>query len=308
MNLHVTFEVLLFLLRSAYSSREDKKLGEDISTPSDRVVNGGALFEQNCSSCHNFSESAISPNLSGLTCQLETDWIRKLIKNPLGLIAANDERALKLLASYKTEIPAFSSFSNLNPATILSYLHIFKSLPIEILGDTISNRIPEKIQNVGIRGELNLFAQLPASYTMPASDKMTKIEPIAGTKRMINDQRIGTYELIDQKAQHYPDLKQLRSDMVSKPGWDTGPASFAFYPELEKNGLFYTAHTEVRAIQPSYLGYTDSLKAFMQWVLTESRMDDPNAKTFKVTNREVLRIANSSQAPGMQEFAFNPNS
>lgn len=144
---------------------------------------------------------------------------------------------------------------------------------------------------------------------MPALAKMTKMEPIPGTKRLvINDQRIGIYELVDQKPLLYLDLLQQKPDMVSKPGWGTGLGSFAFHPEFEKNGLFFTAHTEPGGTKSSDFGYTDSLGVFMQWVLTEWKSDSPNAKIFKGTNREVLRIDNSSQAHGMQELTFNPNS
>jgi hypothetical protein len=42
--------------------------------------------------------------------------------------------------------------------------------------------------------------------------------------------------------------------------------------------------------------------------LTEWTADSPNSKTFNGTNREILRIDNSSQAHGMQELTFNSNS
>jgi mono/diheme cytochrome c family protein len=309
MNFRFAYTPLLFLIFAACSSPEEKIFGEEISTSSEQILAGRKLFEQNCSTCHNFNENAIGPNLSGLTRQVETDWIKRFIKNPSEFFLAKDERALRLLAIYKTEMPANPNFSDSDLNSILSYLHTFESLPIEILGDTTSNLIPEKIQDSGIRLELEFFAQLPASDTTPALAKMTKMEPIAGTNRlMINDQRIGIYELVDQKPQLYLDLLQHKSDMVSKPGWATGVGSFAFHPEFEKNGLFYTAHTEPGGTQPSDFGYTDSLAVFMQWVLTEWKADAPNTKIFKGTNREVLRIDNSSQAHGMQELTFNPNS
>ena len=309
MNFRFAYTPLLFLIFAACSSQEEKIFGEEISTSSEQILAGRKLFEQNCSTCHNFNENAIGPNLSGLTRQVETDWIKRFIKNPSEFFLAKDERALKLLAIYKTEMPANPNFSDSDLNSILSYLHTFESLPIEILGDTTSNLIPEKIQDSGNRFELEFFAQLPASDTTPALAKMTKMEPIPGTNRlMINDQRIGIYELVDQKPQLYLDLLQQKSDMVSKPGWGTGVGSFAFHPQFLENGLFFTAHTEPGGTQSSGFGYTDSLKVFMQWVLTEWKADDPNAKTFKGTNREVLRIDNSSQAHGMQELTFNPNS
>jgi len=309
MNFRFAAIPLLITVFTACSSNEEKIFGEQIATSTEQIITGKKLFEQNCSTCHNFNENAIGPNLSGLTRQVETDWIKRFIKNPQEFFLAKNERALRLLAIYKNEMPAYPNFSDSDLDAVLSYLHTFETLPIEILGDTTSNLIPEKILDSGIGLELEFFAQLPASDTTPALAKMTKMEPIPGTNRlMINDQRIGIYELVDQKPQLYLDLLQKKPDMVSKPGWATGVGSFAFHPEFEKNGLFYTAHTEPGGTQPSDFGYTDSLAVFMQWVLTEWKADSPNSKTFKGSNREVLRIDNSSQAHGMQELTFNPNS
>lgn len=280
----------------------------EISTDASQILKGKALFEQNCSTCHNFNEDAIGPNLSGLTRQVETSWIREFIKNPQQAIDAKDPRALELLAKYKTPMPGFPQLGEEIEA-ILSYLHTFETLPLEISGDTTSNLIPEKIQDSGIRLEVELFAQLPASDTMPPLAKMTKMEPIPGTERlMINDQRIGIYEIVNQEPVLYLNVLENRPAMVSKPGWATGVGSFAFHPEFESNGLFYTAHTEPGGTQASDFGFTDSLKVFMQWVLTEWKAEDPKAKVFKGTDREILRIDNSSQAHGMQELTFNPNS
>ncbi|WP_075348803.1 PQQ-dependent sugar dehydrogenase [Algoriphagus marinus] len=309
MNFRFAYITLLFLIFEACSPRGEKIFGEEISTSSEQILAGKKLFEQNCSTCHNFNENAIGPNLSGLTRQVETDWIKRFIKNPSEFFLAKDERALRLLAIYKNEMPAYPNFSDSDLNSILSYLHTFETIPIEILGDTTSNLIPEKIQDSGIRLELDFYAQLPATDTTPALAKMTKMEPISGSNRlMINDQRIGIYELIDQKPQLYLNLLDQKPAMVSKPGWATGVGSFAFHPEFMENGLFYTAHTEPGGTQPSDFGYTDSLAVFMQWVLTEWKVDSPNAKIFKGTNREILRIDNSSQAHGMQELTFNPNS
>jgi mono/diheme cytochrome c family protein len=286
-----------------------KEFGNEISQDSNQILNGKALFEKNCSTCHNFNENAIGPNLSGLTRQVETEWIRSFIKNPALAIEQKDPRALDLLAIYKSQMPGFPDLSNSDLEALLSYLHTFETLPIEILGDTTSNLIPEKILDSGIRLELEFFAQLPASDTVAPSAKMTKMEAIPGTKRLfINDQRIGLYELVDQKPVLYLPLLRIRPDMVSKPGWGTGLGSFAFHPDFKNNGLFYTAHTEPGGTKQSDFGYTDSLSVFMQWVLTEWKAEDPNANVFKGSDREILRIDNASQAHGMQELTFNPNS
>lgn len=286
---------------------EKKEFGAEISTDASQILKGKTLFEQQCSTCHNFNEDAIGPNLSGLTRQVETQWIRDFIKNPAAAIEAKDPRAVELLAKYKTQMPGFPALSDQDIDALLSYMHTFETMPIPISGDTTSNLIPEKIQDSGIRLELDLFAQLPASDTVPPLAKMTKMEPIPGTQRLfINDQRIGLYEIENQKPVLYLNLKEKRPAMVSKPGWATGVGSFAFHPEFEKNGLFYTSHTEPGGTAPSDFGYTDSLGVFMQWVLTEWKAEDPKAKVFKGTDREILRIDNASQAHGMQELTFNP--
>ncbi len=302
------FPVSLSLLIFSCSPNQTE-FGKDISTDASQILKGKTLFDQQCSTCHNFNEDAIGPNLSGLTRQVESSWIIEFIKNPATAFDAKDPRAVELLAKYKTQMPGFPDLTKEDLDALLSYLHTFETLPIPISGDTTSNLIPEKIQDSGIRMELEFFAQLPPSESAPPLSKMTKMEAIPGTERlMINDQRIGLYELVDQKPVLYLNLKEKRPAMVSKPGWATGVGSFAFHPDFATNGLFYTSHTEPGGTAPSDFGFTDSLSVFMQWVLTEWKAEDPSAGVFKGTDRQVLRIDNASQAHGMQELTFNPNS
>jgi glucose/arabinose dehydrogenase/mono/diheme cytochrome c family protein len=301
--LSLVFLALLFVS----CSPEKKEFGMDISTEASQISKGKQLFEQHCSSCHRFDQDAIGPNLSGLTRQVETSWIRAFIQNPAAAIANKDARALALLEKYRTEMPSYPQLQSVELDALLSYLHTFSTAPIPISGDTTSNLIPEKVQDSGIRLDLEIFAQLPASDSVAPLAKMTKMEPIPGTDRlMINDQRVGIYELLGQKPKLYLPLLKLRPKMVSKPGWATGLGSFAFHPEFEKNGLFYTSHTEPGGTAKADVGYTDSLKVFMQWVLTEWKATDPQASVFQGTSREILRVNNSSQAHGMQELTFNP--
>lgn len=297
-----SFAVLFFSCKKAQI-----EYGQEISTDASQILKGRTIFEQQCSTCHNFNEDAIGPNLSGLTRQIETKWIRDFIQNPQQLIQAQDTRALELLAKYQTQMPGFPALTDQDIDAVLSYMHTFETLPIPISGDTTSNLIPEKVQDSGIRLELELFAQLPASDTVPPLAKMTKMESVPQTERLfINDQRIGLYEIENQKPVLFLNVLEKRPAMVSKPGWATGVASFAFHPDFANNGLFYTSHTEPGYTAPSDFGYTDSLKVFMQWVLTEWKAADPKAKVFEGTDREILRIDNASQAHGMQELTFNP--
>jgi glucose/arabinose dehydrogenase/mono/diheme cytochrome c family protein len=303
-----TFRSIVFLALVLFScSPEKKEFGMEISTESSQITKGKQLFEQHCSSCHQFDKDAIGPNLSGLTRQVETEWIREFIQNPAAALERKDPRALALFEKYRTQMPSYPQLQEGELDALLSYLHTFSTAPIPISGDTTANLIPEKVQDSGIRLDLEFFAQLPSSDSVAPLAKMTKMEPIPGTDRlMINDQRVGIYELVNQKPQLYLPLLKLRPKMVSKPGWATGLGSFAFHPEFEKNGLFYTSHTEPGGTAKADVGYTDSLKVFMQWVLTEWKATDPQASVFQGIGREILRVNNSSQAHGMQELTFNP--
>jgi glucose/arabinose dehydrogenase/mono/diheme cytochrome c family protein len=303
-----TFRSIVFLALVLFScSPKKKEFGVEISRDASQITKGKQLFEQQCSSCHQFDKDAIGPNLSGLTREVETEWIREFIKNPAAVLANKDPRALALLEKYRSEMPSFAQLAEEDLDALLSYLHTFSTAPIPMSGDTTANLIPEKIQDSGIRLDLEFFAQLPPSDSVAPLAKMTKMEPIPGTTRlMINDQRVGLYELVNQKPQLYLPLLKMRPKMVSKPGWATGLGSFAFHPEFAKNGLFYTSHTEPGGTAKADVGYTDSLKVFMQWVLTEWKVDDPKASVFMGSSREILRVNNSSQAHGMQELTFNP--
>lgn len=290
------------------SCKEEKKeFGRDISTATEEIRKGKALFELHCSNCHNFDTDAIGPNLSGLTRAVASEWIIHFIQNPSQALQNQDARALSLASSFDGEMPAFSFLKEEEVASILSYLHTYESLPLPTEGDTSSLLIPEKVADSGLRLDLELFATLPPSASEVPLAKMTKMETIPGTQRLfINDQRIGLYEILQQKPLLYLSLLEKFPNLVSQPGWATGVGSFAFHPEFDKNGLFYTSHTEPGGSAPSDIGFTDSLEVFMQWVLVEWKAQDPKAKTFNGGYRELLRVDNASQAHGMQDLAFNP--
>ena len=64
-------------------------------------------------------------------------------------------------------------------------------------------------------------------------------------------------------------------------GLATGFGSFAFHPDFAKNGLLYTTHTEAPGSAPADFVYADSIKVTLQWVLTEWKVNDPNAAVFQ---------------------------
>ncbi len=286
----------------------DKKIpGEDISSAQDQILAGRAIFQNQCSTCHNFQDNAIGPNLSGLTRKIESEWIKGFIVSPSSYFDSEDERALALLETYKTPMPAFGSLSENDLDAVLSYMHTFATPAEEVGLLENKNWIEEGVDDSGIRIEIEEVFQLPASDTIPPFAKMTKMEPVPGTNRlMINDQRVGIYEVLDSKPSLFLNLQDRMENLVSKPGWGTGLGSFAFHPDYKENGFFYTAHTEPGGTATPDIGYTDSLKVFMQWVLMEWKNDDPESSVFEGESRELLRLDIPSQAHGMQELAFNP--
>ena len=304
----IPFIVLLLLILMA-CTKPSPEFGADISQAQDQIIKGKAIFKEQCSSCHEFNSNAIGPNLSGLTRNVESSWIKDFIKSPQALLDAEDPRVLGLLEKYRTVMPGFDGLSEDGVNAILSYLHTFEFVIPDTDPDSVVNMIEAGIPDSGIVLDLEFFSQLPSSDTIPALAKMTKMEPLPQSNRLfINDQRVGIFELVNTEPKLYLDLKTARPKMVSKPGWGTGLGSFAFHPDFLQNGLFYTAHTEPGGTAPSDFGYTDSLDVFMQWVLTEWKATDPSGEKFDGSSREIFRIDNASQAHGMQELTFNPYS
>ena len=59
-----------------------------ISSDSASIARGETAFVQNCSSCHNFVQDGIGPQLSGLTEKVSAEWISNFIHDPKKIIDA----------------------------------------------------------------------------------------------------------------------------------------------------------------------------------------------------------------------------
>ncbi|MEB2779049.1 PQQ-dependent sugar dehydrogenase [Algoriphagus sp. C2-6-M1] len=300
--------IIFIVTLTLFSCSQKNEFGSNISTEKEQIQAGKVLFENNCSTCHSFDQNGIGPNLSGITRSVESSWIKKFIKDASSIIEARDPRAIKLFEKYKSYMPPFPGLEEKELDALLAYLHTYEHLPdtLPLLG--LKDPIPDTVPDSGIRIELELFSQLPASDTAHSLAKMTKMQAAPRSERLfVNDQRVGLYELVDKKPNLYLPINKLKPALVSSPGWATGMASFTFHPEFSDNGLFYTAHTEPGGTQQSDYGYSDSIRVFMQWIVTEWKAENPSAPTFIGSSRELVRIDIPSQAHGMQELTFNPN-
>ena len=302
------FLVLITSLLIFSCSSEKSEFGSEISADTEQIAKGKQLFEQNCSSCHNFLQTTIGPNLSGLTRSVDSDWIREFVKHPIEVIDREDKRGAALFAKFKIYMPGFPQLKEDDLDAILSYLHTYETLPDTTLLAGLANPIVDSISDSGIRLDLEFVMRIPPSDTLPPLAKITKLEsePVSG-RTFLNDQRGVLYELQGNQYHEYLPIRDLMPNILFKPGLATGLGSYAFHPEFTENGIFYTGHSEKGKAAPADYAYPDSVKVFLQWVLTEWVAKDPKAGKFEGTSREMLRINFVTQIHGMQEVTFNPN-
>ena len=87
-------------------------------------VKGEALFKANCTTCHKIESQLIGPALGPLVTE-ETDdkWLTHWIQNNQALIAAKDQKALKIYNQFNQQgMTVFGSLSDGDVANILAYI------------------------------------------------------------------------------------------------------------------------------------------------------------------------------------------
>ncbi len=286
---------------------EDKILTDELS-----IQSGQQLFNQHCAACHNFESAEIGPNLSGVTSERNKEWLMSFIKNAPKMIESGDERAVELFEKYKQYMPAFTMLSDDDIEHLLAFIHRF-SRGIERSKNNrpggIINPIPERVSASGISLVLEKMTTLPASAENPPLARINKflaVEGSWGERLFIHDLRGKLYEINNNQPNVYLDIAEQFGSFIHVPGYGTGFGSFAFHPEFEKNGLFYTTHTDSARTVPADFANPDSVRVNLQWVLMEWKIDDVRAKKFSGTHRELMRIDMYGNAHGCQELTFNP--
>ncbi len=276
------------------------------------IQHGLELFNQHCASCHNFGQNEIGPDLSGVTSEVDKEWLKTFIDNPMLTIQNGDERAVALYNKYKLYMPPFPNIKDRDLEDLLGFIHKFsegekknrKNRPGGLI-----NPISEKIQ------ESNLDLVIEEMFTIPPSSESflkTRINKVLTVKMkqkerlFVVDLRGKLYEVVDTIADVFLDLKIEMEHFIDNPGRASGFGSFAFHPGFEENGLLYTTHTEPSKTLIADFSTPDSIRTKLQWVLTEWKIDDPFAKKFKGKKREVLRADMVSAIHGFQELTFNP--
>ncbi|HMH31949.1 MAG TPA: PQQ-dependent sugar dehydrogenase, partial [Puia sp.] len=285
---------------------------QGIATDSATIALGQSAFVQQCSGCHNFRQDGIGPALGGITNDVPVDWIQHFIRDPKKMLASGDERTGRLVKKYHTVMPSFVTASDQEIGGIIAFLHTKKfSGPFagKTNGKALEDPIPKHIEMSSLIVELKLITQFPASSDsgkMPLT-RITKFESGPGSdETFVLDLRGKLYRLKNNGVAVYTDLKKLEPKFIPQPGLATGFGSFAFHPAFEKNGLFYTTHTEPARTAKADFSIPDSIKTTLQWVLTEWKADKPGAFPFSGKGRELFRADMVSGIHGVQEISFNP--
>lgn len=300
------------LLSVGCRSKQAKTFGSDITSSPEQINLGMQTFDKLCSSCHSFDQDGIGPNLSGLTRTVEKDWIRNFIRDPKKVIGERDPRAMELFKKYKVYMQAFPNLSDTEIENIISYLHTFEidDVPLEntTLMAAIQNPIADTISSSGLLVELELIGLAPTSAKAAPLARINKMECGGKSGRLfINDLRGILYELKNGKFHPFLSLNAYMDQFIHQPGLATGFGSFAFHPDFDQNGLFYTTHAEPGSLEQCDFAYNKEFEITLQWVLTEWKLDAPNADIFSGFHRELMRVNFVTGVHGMQEIAFNPH-
>ncbi len=294
------------------SRKEGKE--EEVSFVRDElsVQHGQELFNQYCAGCHSFQENMIGPNLSGVTNKVDREWLVSFIHNAPAMIDSGDARATELYQKYKQYMPVFDMLEGEEIEHILGFIHKFSEGEKKNRSNRpggLLNPLAEKIS----MSDLSLVVEKvltvpPSAETPPVAriNKMLAIENRQGERLFIHDLRGKLYEIKDSTTWVYLDMVSEYPNFIDHPGYATGFGSFAFHPDFEKNGLFYTTHTEPERSAPADFAIDDSIRTTLQWVLVEWKADDPKANSFSGTHRELLRADMVGSAHGFQELTFNP--
>jgi len=276
------------------------------------VQEGMVLFNQNCASCHNFSSNEIGPNLSGITAQMNKEWLKAFIKNPQQIIAQGDERAVAQFEKFNVYMPSFTQFNDDQLENLLGFIHKFS----EGEKRNKSNRkgglvdpIPEKIAAATHHLVVEDFVTLPPSSATAPDTRINTFRALSfgGKDRLfVGDLRGVLFEIVEGNPKAYLDMSEEIENFIDRPGLGSGLGSFAFHPEFATNGLLYTTHTEPAHTATADHAVPEGAKSTLQWVLSEWQTQNPAAATFSGARRELLRVDMVTGIHGFQDLTFNP--
>jgi len=103
-------------------------LSVSISTYSQDLEKGKAVFTTNCAGCHNMEKAVVGPALQDVVEAQGRDWTRKWIVNSQELISSGDAHANDVYNQYnKQAMPAFSYLPKEDLESLLDYMEGYKA-------------------------------------------------------------------------------------------------------------------------------------------------------------------------------------
>ena len=134
--------------------------------------NGEKLFKANCTACHALDKQLVGPALGGVVDKLkkeqnlDTDWIRKWVKDNKALRTSGDKYANEVFAKFnKTEMLAFPNLSDKDIDDILEY--------------TTNPPAPEPAADAATASDTNSVAALEMAQKQSTNSKVILISLIA---------------------------------------------------------------------------------------------------------------------------------
>jgi hypothetical protein len=202
-------------------------------------------------------------------------------------------------------------------AAVLFTTFVAASPALAQTGEPLDDPIPEQPIASGLGIQVEELAQLPQSQpTPPPTDtrlvRWARINYLGevpdGSGRMYVPDLNGKLYMIDgQTPEVYLDVgAEFAPAFFSGRGLGQGFGFVTFHPEFAENGRFYTVHTEQASAATRAPDFIQARTILFHGVVTEWTADDPSAKTFAGTRREVLRIGFAGQIHGIQQIDFNP--
>lgn len=306
---------LLSMLSACHSTMEEKEkittkaMASKYKTDELTGQRGMELFNQHCASCHNFSDNGMGPNLSGVTRQVDKEWLTAFIHNPVEVIESGDERAVGLFKKYKQYMPPFPTIKEKDLEDLLAFIHKFSEGEKRNRNNRkggLINPIPTKISFSDLILVLEEQFTVPPSAEIGKPTRINKLERAPGDRLFIHDLRGKLHEIKkDNSLSEYLDLANQLPNFIDNPGKGTGFGSWAFHPGFEQNGLFYTTHNEPPGTATADFPIPDSIKVTVQAILTEWKTTNPKAAVFSGSHRELLRADMVTGAHCFQELTFS---
>lgn len=189
----------------------------------------------------------------------------------------------------------------------LSTFIIFLLLSNPVLTQT-NNPIEEKIRASGLLFELEEMTTIQRSNAFAPLTRINMLREVPdGSGRLFVIDLNGFLWSIDQD-QHslFLSIKDFFAEFTNIPGKGTGFGAFAFHPEFQSNGKFYTSHAEFPTGKLADYSPPFAVSISLQWVVVEWTVADIGKETFTGTFREILRVDYPDILHGIQDIQFNP--